>query len=155
MEGIVAGGGRRGFMMHAAFFPSHHLLGIREQLGPPARSLLRRGQGLPVGLDDDALEAELNRLTFTGGTEHAPADRPALVRRLAIAREIGYAVDHDETSLGVSSVAVPVSIGDSLIGAIGVTGPSTRLSASLIQAIGPELRRAAVDLHHVDRDQQG
>ena len=147
----------RGFMIYAAFFPSRHLLGIREQLGatrPMHCSAV--GKAYLSGLDDDALEAELNRLTFTGGTEHAPADRPALVRQLAIAREIGYAVDHDETSLGVSCVAVPVSIGDSLIGAIGVTGPSTRLSTSLIRAIGPELRGAAVNLYHrVDSDPQG
>jgi DNA-binding IclR family transcriptional regulator len=137
----------RGFMVYAAFFPSRHLLGVREQLGvarPMHCSAV--GKAYLSGLDDTALEEELNRMSFTGGTEHAPTDRPSLFRQVSVARELGYAVDHDETSLGVSCVAVPLSIGDTLIGAIGVSGPSTRLSPSLVAAIGPELGKAATDL---------
>lgn len=139
----------RGFMVYTAFFPSRQLLGVREQLGA-ARPMhcSAVGKAYLSGLDDAALEEELNRISFTGGTEHAPADRPSLFRQVAMARELGYAVDHDETSLGVSCVAVPLSIGDTLIGAIGVTGPSTRLSASLVAAIGPELGEAAADLRY-------
>jgi DNA-binding IclR family transcriptional regulator len=139
----------RGFMVYAAFFPSHHLLGVREQIGA-ARPMhcSAVGKAYLSGLDDAALEQELNRLTFTGGTDHAPSNRPSLFRQIALARQLGYAVDHDETSLGVSCVAVPLSIGDSLIGSIGVTGPTTRLSASFVEAIGPELREAATDLRY-------
>jgi DNA-binding IclR family transcriptional regulator len=144
----------RGSMVYAVFFPSSQLLGVRERLGatrPMHSSAV--GKAYLSGLDDDALEEELHRLTFVGGTAHAPTDRPALFRQVATARELGYAIDHDETSLGVSCVAVPLSIGGSLMGAIGVTGPSTRLPDQLVKAIGPELRRAATDLdHRVDRN---
>jgi DNA-binding IclR family transcriptional regulator len=137
----------RGSMVYAAFFPSRHLLSVREQLGavrPMYCSAV--GKAYLSGLDAGAFEEELNRLNFEGGTEHAPMDRPALHRQIVTARQLGYAVDRDETSLGVSCVAVPVWIGDSLIGAIGVTGPSSRLSESMVQAIGPELREATSDL---------
>jgi DNA-binding IclR family transcriptional regulator len=139
----------RGFMVYAAFFPSRHLLAVREQLGT-ARPMhcSAVGKAYLSGLDDAALDEELNRISFSGGTEHAPTDRPSLFRQVATARDLGYAVDHDETSLGVSCVAVPLSIGDTLIGAIGVTGPSIRLSAHMVAAIGPELRDAATDLRH-------
>jgi len=147
----------RGSMVYAAFFPSHQLLTVREQLGavrPMHCSAV--GKAYLSGLDDAAFEEELNRLTFEGGTEHAPTDRPSLYRQVVTARQLGYAVDRDETSLGVSCVAVPVWIGDSLIGAIGVTGPSTRLTASLVQAIGPELREAIADLgQHLIADRGG
>jgi DNA-binding IclR family transcriptional regulator len=139
----------RGSMVYAAFFPSHQLLTVREQLGavrPMHCSAV--GKAYLSGLDEAAFEEELNRLKFEGGTEHAPADRPALYRQVVTARQLGYAVDRDETSIGVSCVAVPLWIGDSLIGAIGVTGPSTRLSAALVQAIGPELGEAAADLRY-------
>ena len=137
----------RGHMVYAVFFPSSQLLGVRERLGavrPMHCSAV--GKAYLSALDDDALEAELSLLTFVGGTDRAPSDRPSLYRQVAQAREVGYAVDHDETSIGVSCVAVPLTIGGSLMGSMGVTGPSTRLDAELTSEIGSELRRAAQDL---------
>lgn len=139
----------RGSMVYAAFFPSHQVLAVREQLGavrPMYCSAV--GNAYLSALDDAAFEEELDRLTFEGGTEFAPVDRPSLYRQVVTARQLGYAVDRDETSVGVSCVAVPMWIGDSLIGAIGVTGPSTRLQAALVETIGPELQAAAADLRH-------
>lgn len=139
----------RGSMVYAAFFPSHQLLAVREQLGavrPMHCSAV--GKAYLSGLDERAFDEELNRLTFEGGTDVAPRDRPSLYRQIATARELGYAVDRDETSLGVSCVAVPLWIGDSLIGAIGVSGPSTRLSPALVEVIGPELREQASQLRY-------
>jgi DNA-binding IclR family transcriptional regulator len=136
-------------MVYTAFFPSHQLLTVREQLGavrPMHCSAV--GKAYLSGLDDSSLEEELNRLTFEGGTAHAPTDRATLYKQVALARKVGYAVDRDETSIGVSCVAAPVWIGTSLIGAIGVTGPSTRLTAALVEAIGPELRAASADLRY-------
>ena len=137
----------RGSMVYAAFFPSHQLLTVREQLGavrPMHCSAV--GKAYLSGLNAAAFEKELDGLRFEGGTERAPADRPSLYRQVVVARQLGYAVDQGETSLGVSCVAVPLWIGDSLIGAIGVTGPSTRLTAAVIQSIGPELGEAAAEL---------
>lgn len=141
----------RGSMIYAAFFPSFQLLSVREQLGavrPMHSSAV--GKAYLSALDEAAFEEELNRLTFEGGTIHAPRDRSTLYKQILAARQLGYAVDRDETSLGVSCVAVPLWIGDSLMGAIGVTGPSTRLSMSLIDVIGPELGGAALDLRYHD-----
>ena len=147
----------RGTMVYAVFFPSAHLLGVRERLGatrPMHCSAV--GKAYLSGLDERSLEEELNRVTFVGGTDHAPADRPSLYRQIVEAREIGYAVDHDETSVGVSCVAVPLRVGGSLMGAFGVTGPSTRLDSELAREIGLELRHAALALENsVDRTGSG
>jgi DNA-binding IclR family transcriptional regulator len=137
----------RGSMVYAAFFPSKQVLGIREQLGalrPMHCSAV--GKAYLSGLDDAELEEELQRLTFEGGTPNAARDRPTLYRVVMASRADGYALDRDETSLGVSCVAVPLRIGDSLIGSIGVTGPSSRLEEGLLRRIGEELVVAARQL---------
>jgi DNA-binding IclR family transcriptional regulator len=143
----------RGTMVYAVFFPSKQLLGVRERLGatrPMHCSAV--GKAYLSRLDDAALAEELERVTFIGGTDHAPTDRSSLYHQVIEARKAGYAVEHDETSIGVSCVAVPLSIGGSLMGALGMTGPSTRLVDQLAHEIGKELRRAALDLEHrVDR----
>ena len=137
----------RGSMVYAAFFPSKQVLGIREQLGamrPMHCSAV--GKSYLSGLDDSELEEELQRLTLEGGTQNAAHDRGTLYRAVMAARSTGYAVDRDETSVGVSCVAVPLRIGDSLIGSIGVTGPTTRLDDALLGRIGAELVEAAATL---------
>jgi IclR family acetate operon transcriptional repressor len=130
----------RGSMVYAAFFPSREILGVREQLGsirPMHCSAV--GKAYLSALDEDALELELGRIPFEGGTAHAPQVRDTLYRQVLQARRSGFALDQDETSLGVSCVAVPLRVGVALIGAIGLTGPSTRLSDALLRRIGREL----------------
>lgn len=130
----------RGSMVYAAFFPSRQMLGVREQLGsirPMHCSAV--GKAYLAGLDEDALERELGRITFEGGTALAPRDRATLYRQVQEARRAGYAVDRDETSVGVSCVAVPLRVGATLMGAIGLSGPSSRLPEALLGRIGQDL----------------
>jgi DNA-binding IclR family transcriptional regulator len=137
----------RGSMVYAAFFPSKQVLGIREQLGavrPMHCSAV--GKAYLSGLNDTELDEELHRLSFEGGTPSAAHDRPTLYRSIMAARADGYALDRDETSVGVSCVAVPLRIGDTLIGSIGVTAPTTRLDDALMVRIGAELVEAAARL---------
>jgi DNA-binding IclR family transcriptional regulator len=50
-----------------------------------------------------------------------------------------YAIDRDETAEGASCVAVPARIGGSLVGAIGLSGPSSRMSDQRIAQMGARL----------------
>ena len=137
----------RGSMVYAAFFPSRQMLGVREQLGairPMHCSAV--GKAYLAALDDDALERELGRLTFEGGTPRAATDRATLYRHVVEARQTGFAVDRGETSLGVSCVAVPLRVGSTLIGAIGLTGPSSRLPDGLLARVGRDLTAATSSL---------
>jgi DNA-binding IclR family transcriptional regulator len=97
------------------------------------------GKAYLSGLDDNELEVELGAVRFEGGTERAPVDRPSLYQQVLAARKKGYAVEHGETSVGVSCVAAPVWIGSSLIGSIGVAGQCG--SPILSATIGEHLRR--------------
>jgi DNA-binding IclR family transcriptional regulator len=55
------------------------------------------------------------------------------------ARQRGYAIDLDESFEGATCVAAPLRIGDSLVGAIGLSGPSARLGVDRVAEIGARL----------------
>lgn len=56
-------------------------------------------------------------------------DRKALFEELARVREQGYSHSRDEFLDGVSGVAVPVRFGSSVVAAVSVAGPTSRLNA--------------------------
>ena len=117
-----------GVMVYASFFPSLYPLAVREQRGtarPMHASAL--GKAYLAALDEATLDAELGRLDYEIGTERAPHDPSELRLRLDLVRTTGFAVDHEETFWGVDCVAAAARIDGVLIGAIGVSGPSTRM----------------------------
>jgi IclR family KDG regulon transcriptional repressor len=124
-------------MVYMAYYPSVHPVAVREQIGtvrPLHTSAL--GKAYLSTLDPALLESELDTLTFQGGTERAPKDRDALREEVDAARERGFAYDVEETFLGVSCVAAPARIGRSVIGSIGITGPSLRMTAEALSRFG-------------------
>lgn len=124
-------------MVYMAYYPSAHPVAVREQIGtvrPIHTSSL--GKAYLSTLEPSVLESELETLTFQGGTERAPKDRDALRREVEAARERGFAFDVEETFVGVSCVAAPARIGRSVIGSIGISGPSSRLTAETLSRLG-------------------
>lgn len=139
-------------MVYVGFFPSDQILGVREQLGAIRRMHCSAvGKAYLSALDVSELDEVLRRLTFDGGTANAARDPASLSERVAAAREVGYAVDRDETSLGVSCVAAPLWVGESLIGSVGVTGPTSRLPDEVAARIGQSLRAAVEELRQPQR----
>ena len=57
-------------------------------------------------------------------------------------RQLGYALDIDETVDGVSCVAVPVAARGSVVGAAGISGPTSRLTVERLQALSALLGEA-------------
>jgi DNA-binding IclR family transcriptional regulator len=85
------------------------------------------GKALLAYLDDDVvadlLSGTLPRLT--GHTHIAPA---AVRRELASIREIGYAVEREESLLGEGGIAAPIfDRRTEPIGAVGIAGPKERV----------------------------
>ena len=65
-------------------------------------------------------------------TEHSLATASALRSDIATIRRRGYALTREELEIGLDAVAVPVHGRDgNVIGALGVSGPSTRLRGQL------------------------
>jgi len=146
-EASIMGVPANGTMVYLAFFPSVHLIMVRERLGttrPMHCSAL--GKAYLSALDDQALDSELGLLNYQGGTHLAARGPIELRERLEETRQRGYATDRDETAEGATCVAVPARIGRTLVGAIGLSGPSSRISDPRIAEIGERLKEVSLRL---------
>ncbi len=126
---------RHGLVVQIAQVDSHYVLGGTNWLGRSepvhctalGKALLAYGAAeLPPG--------RLERLTAKTITS-----RSALEAELAKIRRRGYAVAAEELELGLVAVAAPIRRDDgAVIAALSVSGPSTRLSASLVAHVGAQ-----------------
>jgi DNA-binding IclR family transcriptional regulator len=139
-----------GSMVYVAFFPSLHPVAVRERLGT-VRPMHCSGLGKAYlsGLGDEELDRELGRLRYEGGTARAPLGPLELRRQVEEARAAGFALDLEETFDGVACVSAPTRVAGMLVGAAGVSGPSSRLSEAKLEEIG---RRLAERLATVERE---
>lgn len=127
-------------MVYLAYFPTFHVLAVAEQLGtvrPMHCSAL--GKAYLSALDSVALDSELQRLEYDGGTERAAHSEAELRARVLLSREDGYALDLDETFDDVRCVAVPLRIRGSVVGAVGISGPATRFAVPRMRELGAYL----------------
>lgn len=72
------------------------------------------------------------------------SDPDEFLRLLPVVRRQGYAMSVDELEDGMSSVAVPVLTADrSVLAAVGVAGPSARLTPERLRTVSASARSAA------------
>jgi IclR family acetate operon transcriptional repressor len=125
-------------MLYAAFFPTEHPIGVQESIGstrPMHASAV--GKAYLSALSPAALDILLGRLKYDDGTDRAARGPFQLRDMLGAVREHGYAVDHDETVVGLSCVAAPVfAAGAVLVGATGITGPTHRFTDEIVTYYG-------------------
>lgn len=73
--------------------------------------------------------------------------RAALEAELAAIRERGYSVDNEEMEDGVRCLAVPVfDRRGECVGALSVSGPTTRMTAERVEKLAPQARQIAAEL---------
>lgn len=107
------------------------------------------GKALMANLDPAALEERLRgRRTLAGLTERSITDPGALRSVLSEVRRLGYAVDDEETTPGVTctAIAVPGFRTDSDPFAISVTTTTARMTPTLHQELLRELGVVATAL---------
>jgi DNA-binding IclR family transcriptional regulator len=151
-EASIMGVPANGTMVYLAFFPSVHVIMVRERLGttrPMHCSAL--GKAYLSALDDGSLDSELALLSYQGGTQLAAKGPIELRERLEETRKRGYAIDRDETAEGGTCVAVPARIGGTLVGAIGLSGPSGRIGEQRIAQMGERLMQVSLRLSGAQR----
>jgi DNA-binding IclR family transcriptional regulator len=151
-EASIMGVPANGTMVYLAFFPSVHLIMVRERLGtarPMHCSAL--GKAYLSALDDRTLDSELALLNYQGGTDLAARGPIELRERVDHSRRRGYATDLDETAEGATCVAVPARIGGTLVGAIGLSGPSSRITEPRIVQMGARLKDISLRLAGASR----
>lgn len=151
-EAAVLGVPAGDVMVYVDYYESVHAVGVRERLGttrPMHCSAL--GKAYLSALSADALDLALGRLSYVGGTDRAPRGPLELRARLQDAHRDGYSLDQNETFEGASCVAVAAWVGGSVIGAAGVSGPSSRLTESRLRQIGQVLKERMSALNQVSR----
>lgn len=94
-----------------------------------------------------APKATLDRVLagpLTARTPKTVTDAPALRAILAGVRERGYAIEDEESEPGIRCVAAPIlGAGGAVVGAVGIAGPSQRLSLDSLTSLSAPLIEAA------------
>jgi IclR family transcriptional regulator, acetate operon repressor len=126
----------------------------RVETSQPLRLSVQPGSQLPLhaGASQKALlafmpEREVGRLLARPLERFCTAtitDPGRLRRDLEVIRERGWAGSYEETNLGVWGIAVPVISEDDVVCAVGIAGPSARLSDDVFRRDVPSVQRAAL-----------
>lgn len=98
--------------------------------------------------------AEIPKGRLERRTPKTIANRADLVAELEQVRHRGYAVIRDELEEGLTAIAAPVRETDGrVVGAVSITGPSTRITAARTPALGQLLVEETTShaLHHRTR----
>jgi IclR family acetate operon transcriptional repressor len=100
------------------------------------------GKVLLAQLNERDLVMIVQRIGLPALTPTSIINVEAFLAEIRAARERGYAVDDEETQIGVRCVAVPLLGGPSTF-ALSVSGPAVRMTSELIQRAVPLLQSAA------------
>ena len=79
-------------------------------------------------------------------TSRTITSRARLLAELRRVRRDGYAITDGELHEEGRAIAAPILHGGAVVGAIAVSGPSFRLSVTLLQQLAPRVQRAAGEL---------
>ena len=123
---------------------------IRAHALPGGRAPLHGsgvGKALLAALAPERAAALVGDLAMPALTPNTVTKRDALLAALEIVREAGYAVDDEEQSLGMRCVAAAIHDENAEpVAAVSITGPSARVGADRIDAIGARVRAAALEI---------
>ena len=107
------------------------------------------GKALLARLSDEAFEATLPQLALKPYTPKTIVNVERLRKELAAVRSRGYAIDDEETALGLKCVAVAVDLPAVGPAAISLSGPAADFTEGTIPAFAEELHRTAAWLHDI------
>ncbi|ELY63183.1 transcriptional regulator, IclR family protein [Natrinema versiforme JCM 10478] len=86
------------------------------------------GKALLAFLPSDRQEEIVSKAAFEQRGPKTITDRAGLYEELEATAERGYAIDDEENIEGLRCVAAPVRNGTSVVGAVSVTGPASRIA---------------------------
>jgi IclR family acetate operon transcriptional repressor len=96
----------------------------------------------PADFLEGALQGPFKRYTAQTLT-----NRGAIEKELAQIRRLGYSIDNEEMEEGVRCLAVPIfDRRKNVIGAISVSGPTTRMTPDRVDKLAPHARAIAEEL---------
>jgi len=97
------------------------------------------GKSILAEMDDDQFRRVIDRHGLPAETSNTVTSKEELLDELEAIRERGVAFDGEERAEGIRCVAAPITDNeDSLLGAVSVSGPSTRLKDTRLRQEIPE-----------------
>jgi IclR family acetate operon transcriptional repressor len=85
--------------------------------------------------------------SMTRYTPHSVTSRASLATALTAIRDLGFAINEEERYEGVSGIAAPVVGADGTAhAAVGIQGPSLRLTSARLDQLAPVVRAAADEI---------
>jgi DNA-binding IclR family transcriptional regulator len=107
------------------------------------------GKLVLADLDEEELEAWLDGQRLVAFTDRTITEARALCAELARVRRLGSAELVDELEAGLASVSVPArSARGALVGMIGISGPTFRLSKTRRRDLLPTVQATAAEIEH-------
>ena len=99
------------------------------------------GRALLAFSEPNMLESVI-RAGLAAPPPQAIIDLESLRAELALIRERGYALGNEEATIGVRAIAAPFFGSDNdVVGAIGIAGPTTRLSLAQPEVVSADVER--------------
>jgi IclR family transcriptional regulator, acetate operon repressor len=95
---------------------------------------------------DDELEAYLQRVKLEGITANTIRSRDRLRDEVVLARRDGFASSHEEFTLGITGIAVPVTRHGQFVGTLNLAIPTARFGPGQDGAFRRHLQAAAAGL---------
>jgi len=130
-------------VVYAAQVPGRHSMRMFTEVGRRAgMHCTAVGKAMLAAMPPDRAVEILRRSGLSAQTAHTLTTVEAMQKELSRIRENGYAIDEEEQEIGVRCVAVALP-GERARAAISVSGPSTRMTESLVGAAVPALLEAA------------
>ena len=134
--------------IHIATVNTNHLLKIVPEEGTRF-SLYSTGIGKAIlaNVTDDEFERYVSSNTLKGHTPKTITDITVLKKHLRMVKRGGVAFDSEEQYQGISNVASVFKDNEGNIsGAVGVLGPSVRLTRTRMEEIAPAVKRCALEI---------
>lgn len=90
-----------------------------------------------------ASDLDVSTLELVEFTPRTLTTKAALVKELKRIRELGYATSFEERVVGAAGVAAPLFSGDTLVGGLSVSIPTSRAPQDRLDAVGVAVRKRA------------
>jgi IclR family transcriptional regulator, KDG regulon repressor len=144
-------------IMYVYYLESTQAIRMRSDLGgrKPAYCTAE-GQAILAFGPSDVVERVAKR-GLRARTPQTITDVNRLLKALQLVRQRGYAMDDEESELGMRCIAAPIrNDGGEVVAAVGVAGPVSRLTKKTLASFAPHVVAAAASisarLGHSDRE---